>query len=264
MIVDYLRKEQQRLESLYLSIQKDIDKAPQGSLRITHTGGKPRFRHRENSEDRTGTYISRENVQLAKALAQKAYAEKIKKIIAPKLELIEKLIKDYTQSPPEAAYEEQNAIRQQLISPYILPDEEFVAKWLAIPYEPNPKHPESRDQTTANGEQVRSKSEVIIADNLKLLGIPYKYEAPLRLKSGETIYPDFTCLNVKRRKVIYLEHFGRMGDPDYRHNDFFWKLKHYEAAGIIQGKRLIMTFEDEDHHFSFASCKRTIEELLLH
>ncbi|WP_024866498.1 hypothetical protein [Butyrivibrio sp. FCS014] len=263
MILEDLRKEQLRLESLLMSAKKDMEQAPQGSLRITHTDGRVRFRHRENTQDRSGIYIPKDKLSIAKALAQKAYAGKFIKTIAPKLDMISELIKEYEINSSQAVFEAQNEIRQQLTTPYIMSDEEFVQKWLAIPYEPNLKHPENKDQTTANGEKVRSKSEVIIADNLKILGIPYKYEAPLTLPNNITIYPDFTCLNVKRRKVIYYEHFGRMGDPEYRDRDFFWKLRQYESAGIIQGKKLIMTFEDEDHHFDFSSYKNTIEEHLL-
>ena len=69
-------------------------------------------------------------------------------------------------------------------------------------------------------ERVRSKSEVIIADTLARHGVPYRYEYPLKLKSGRdgafrTIHPDFLCLNVRTRAEFYWEHFGLMDDPDY-------------------------------------------------
>jgi hypothetical protein len=37
---------------------------------------------------------------------------------------------------------------------------------------------------TVNGEMVRSKSEVIVANTLRLLDIPYLYEEPLRMADG--------------------------------------------------------------------------------
>lgn len=52
---------------------------------------------------------------------------------------------------------------------------------------------------------MRSKSEVIIADLLNKEGIPYRYEFPLYLKEFNTVYPDFTILNVRKRKEIYWE-----------------------------------------------------------
>ena len=269
MITEYLENERQRLESLMLSANDDIESAPEGSLRITHTDGKVRFRHKVSTKDRSGTYLRKDQLPIAMALAQKAYADQFIKNITPKMDMINSLIREYEDNSPESAYFKENVARQQLIKPYIISDEEYARNWLAQPFEPNPKHPENRTHETANGEKVRSKSEVIIADNLKMLGIPYKYEAPVTLDNTEkgtkaiTVYPDFTCLNIKRRKVIYLEHFGKMDDPDYRHKEFFWKLKNYEAAGLIQGKNLLMTFEDDNHHLNFNNYELAIEELLL-
>ncbi len=48
------------------------------------------------------------------------------------------------------------------------------------------------------------------------MGIPYRYEYPVKLKGGNFKYPDFTLLKVKTKEVIYLEHFGRMHDEGYR------------------------------------------------
>ena len=64
-----------------------------------------------------------------------------------------------------------------------------------------------------NGERVRSKSEVIIADILKNNGIPYRYEYPVLI--NRNIHPDFCCLNVRTRKEYFWEHFGKMDDIEY-------------------------------------------------
>ena len=68
---------------------------------------------------------------------------------------------------------------------------------------------------TKRKERVRSKSELNIANMLDSYGVPYKYECPLKLKDGKVIYPDFTVINVKSRKVIYWEHRGMMDDKNY-------------------------------------------------
>lgn len=263
MIIESLSKERERLYTLLKAAERDVKKAPEGNLRITHGTTYPQFYYRETKSERNGIYISRENMSLAQALAQKAYAEKFERGVRDKLALIDQALESYRKHPLDEIYNNQNPIRQSLINPYIRTDEEIVGNWLAMPYEPNPKYPEGKTQDTSNGEKVRSKSEVIIADNLKMMGIPYKYEAPITIPGIGNIYPDFTCLNVKRRKIVYLEHFGRMGEQDYRTNEFFWKLRKYETVGIIQGKNLIMTFEDEDNTFNFSIYKSTIEHLLL-
>ena len=59
---------------------------------------------------------------------------------------------------------------------------------------------------TSREERVRSKSEIIIADTLSRESIPYRYECPLHIPDVGNIYPDFTVLNVAKRKELYWEH----------------------------------------------------------
>ena len=93
---------------------------------------------------------------------------------------------------------------------------------------------------TLRGEYVASKSEVLLADYLYLLHIPYQYEQSLRL-GRSTYYPDFTLY--VHGAVIYLEHFGLMEDPSYQINQNA-KLAIYRNYGIIEGFNLICTSED--------------------
>lgn len=126
----------------------------------------------------------------------------------------------------------------------------------------NPQSKDNRIFTTAHGEKVRSKSEVIIADTLLRMGIPYIYEKPYYYDGNKSFNPDFTILNVKRRKEIYIEHFGKMGSAGYR-ADFFWKMKTFGQIGIVQGENLVMTFEDEDHPFDIAYYINDIKRMCL-
>ena len=123
-----------------------------------------------------------------------------------------------------------------------LSDDEYVSYWNGIPYEPKYINNDIPTHITAKGEHVRSKSEEIIANTLNRLNIPYKYECPLLFDNGDIRYPDFTILDVKRRKEYYYEHFGMMDDPQY-FVSFVNKIKLYETNGILPGKNLIMTFE---------------------
>jgi ATP-dependent exoDNAse (exonuclease V) alpha subunit len=86
---------------------------------------------------------------------------------------------------------------------------------------------------TRRGELVRSKSEVIIANELYAQGIDYyEYESPLKLPSGETRYPDFTIVDDDTGETFYWEHLGLLHNPDYAAR---WnrKLAAYRAAGIF-------------------------------
>lgn len=81
---------------------------------------------------------------------------------------------------------------------------------------------------TNNGEFVRSKSEVIIADSLANNGISYEYEKELKLGDRKFI-PDFTI--EKDGKVYIWEHLGMMDNKEYKAK---WEDKKsvYSSNGI--------------------------------
>lgn len=83
---------------------------------------------------------------------------------------------------------------------------------------------------TANGELVRSKSEVIVANTLRSLGVEYLYEEELRMSDGSWREPDFTIARVGR-PTIYWEHLGMLDKAGYR-ADWEAKLRWYESHSI--------------------------------
>ena len=113
--------------------------------------------------------------------------------------------------------EQINPDSRALVTTATLTDAQYAAAWLSPKYKGNPFKPDEQVLYTSNGERVRSKSEVLIADTLKRLGVPYRYEFPLALKSGGraatsrdlnnprrattiTVHPDFLCLNLRTRQ----------------------------------------------------------------
>ena len=140
------------------------------------------------------------------------------------------------------------------------PDEEYIAAWLHHPYTGKPFEINAPEYYTASGTRVRSKSEVIIADALARTNIPYRYEHPTTIKGWGTLYPDFTCLDIRTREEVIWEHFGLMGDPDYTENAV-QKLAHYAASGYILGKNLIATFESTSTPLSIKQVQSYIDAL---
>lgn len=262
MILDELLSERAHLLRLAENAKNDIVSAPSGRLRIAHAKTTPNYYHRKDKGDRIGSYIKDCDRDIARALAQKEYAAEILKAAEQRIASVDKLIDDYRENRFSQISESYNPARRKLIMPYVLNDDEYVKKWLETPYISNPSYPENLIFETANGIMVRSKSEQIIAENLMRLGIPYKYEAPIYYGQGKAVYPDFTLLNVKQRKIFYYEHFGRMGEEKYL-NDFFRKQKIYISIGVYTGKNLICTFEDQKHPFDFSSHRKMFEEMLL-
>ncbi|MDO4492163.1 MAG: hypothetical protein Q4B85_13970, partial [Lachnospiraceae bacterium] len=147
---------------------------------------------------------------------------------------LEKTIQNTYESYPESS--------KAYIQPINVSDDSFTQMWMQIPYERKMISEEYTTFLTNNGERVRSKSELTIANALYKRKIPYKYECPLRLDKYSVIYPDFTILNSRTRKVIYWEHRGMMDDRDYARHAVK-RMKDYQSAGICIGKDLIITEE---------------------
>ena len=115
---------------------------------------------------------------------------------------------------------------------------------------------------TEKGEQVRSKSEKIIADKLFMKGIPYVYEQPLYLKGYGYVMPDFKILNVKKRKEFYLEHFGMMDVEEYVRKALR-KIETFEKNDIYPGEKLLMTFETSDSPINIKLLDEMVNRYLI-
>lgn len=112
--------------------------------------------------------------------------------------------------------------------------------------EPASDHPyaEHLIHRTRNGKLVRSKSELVIANMLEDMGIPYSYEYALRgeIEPGRR-YPDFTFATPAGTAIIW-EHLGMLTHPGYARG---WEEKRrwYEKNGFIEGQSLFTTRDDD-------------------
>ena len=237
------QKLHQRAELLTNIINKAnqlIANPPKGRLRIYSSHGSPQYRICMLKTDKRGKYIKKKSINRVKSIAQRDYIQKIKKSAESELIAINKLIDKRTDTI-ETLYDRQITARKDLTSPIVMSDEEYARRWQDTDYYHKPNTPSDK-YISMKGEKMRSKSEVIIANILYLLGIPYHYEYPLELINGRIIYVDFLILDVKNRKEIWYEHFGMMGDMAYadpntdRFNDIV-------AAGLLPGDNFIATFE---------------------
>jgi hypothetical protein len=106
----------------------------------------------------------------------------------------------------------------------------------------NPYHPEQRQSETKSGQLVRSKSEMLWHDILDEEGFIFRYDSELHLKNGRVIYADFIILHLKERRLIIIEHFGRMHETDYAIKNML-RLQDYADSGYILGRDLFFTLE---------------------
>jgi hypothetical protein len=95
-----------------------------------------------------------------------------------------------------------------------------------------------------NGDMLRSKSELVIANHLFDVGIQYQYERPLEgtVAPGK-LRPDFS-FQTDAGEIIIWEHLGMLSLDDYRRG-WEWKKAWYENNGFTLGTNLFITEDDE-------------------
>ena len=290
-----IQKRLLQLQATLRKIRETQKGMPQGHLRVAQKGNKrPWFYHYTSPDDLTGKYIRKKDIEFAKALAQKGYNNTLLEQLQKETTALQEYL---TQSQNGRAipklYESLCPARQTLITPATLTDEQYIAQWKNVIWQGRPITPDTPTYDTANGEQVRSKSEVIIADALRRHGIPYRYEYPIELlkKSPSTelrdhnndlrnhnndlrdhnnalsnhntitLHPDFLCLNIHTRQEIIWEHFGLMDDPEYAKNAAA-KLRLYAENNIFPGHGLILTMETQTEPLSTRVMEKLITEIL--
>ena len=96
----------------------------------------------------------------------------------------------------------------------------------------------NRKLVTLRGEEVRSKSELLIANILYLENIMYFYESSFRL-GGETVVPDFV-IPLKDGNYDIWEHLGLLEQEQYQKR-WAWKKNLYTKNNYVENLNLIIT-----------------------
>lgn len=231
-----------KIEICLEDLEQRIQMAPEGSLRVSFSNKNRQFYQRMDLNDPRGKYLTKEENSTAQQLARKAFYLKLQKALKKQLSVLNNLLDYYNPSIIYNIYEGLSEDRKQLINPVVMSDGDYAELWLSQKYTGKNFRDGAPEYYTNAGERVRSKSEIIIADKFSKHGIPYRYEYPIITSNGILLYPDFYCLNIKKRKVIIWEHFGMMDEPDYAENAVE-KLDLYFDEGFIIGDNLIVTFE---------------------
>ena len=249
------------LESLVTDKSEAVFSAPEGRLRFMRDGQKVRYYHRKDLRNPTGIYIKNKDISLAAALAQKDYDERLIKSAKKELYHIDQLINYLSGDTVNNIYAKLDLPRRQLITPIAPSDDEFLASWNAVTWQPKPFSKTAAEYYTGKGERVRSKSEILIADTLSRYDIPYRYEYPLNV-GGTVLYPDFTVLNVRKRIEYIWEHFGIMGQKEYAAGAVS-RIEFLEFNGFFPGENLILTMETENTPLNTKLIANLIEKYLL-
>ena len=250
------------LEKFQIRLRTELQKAPEGMLRVISKRNSFYYYRRQNMKDKVGKYISKKDLPLIKALAQKEYDIKALRQTSRNIHHLNSILSDLRNYDPCYLMNLVQSLpdsRKSLIDPLFQTDEEYLKEWQSAEYMGKSFSEDAPEYYTAKGERVRSKSEILIADRLSQMGIPYRYEYPLYLKGYGTIYPDFLLLNLMLRKEVILEHFGLVDQPEYA-NNMARKIESYEKNGYYLGENLLITMETSASPLNM----RTFEKLIQH
>lgn len=243
-------------------MEKILANAPEGHLKIERRGDKYYYALRQSLQKGRATSYIRKDSRLLRQLSNKRLAESTLPLMKQNLSAAESFLqihsgqeaRDIAESfPPELQLLNFNLIQTSTAIDKI---------WSETSYPTNPYRQDDLILKTKKGCFVRSKSEMIISDLLFARGILYRNECRLDLNDGKApIYPDFTILHPKTKKIIYWEHFGLMDNLDYS-KDACRKMNRYMNAGILPGENLIFTFETSDTPLNSAAADRIIDYYL--
>lgn len=250
-LIEYNEKQKQLLNTLE---SNNLDKR----LNIKKLDNK--FYYSILDKSISNNYISTDDIDLIKEIGKNNYEIKLHKILLKRIEIVNKFIKKLKRLDLSEVYNNLHPGRKAIVNPIEASYEVMLDKWI------NQKYifldfPIKPDLESKNGEFMRSKSELILADLFHDYNLKYKYEKKLVLRNNITYYPDFTFLG-KDLTEIYWEHFGKMNDLEYI-NQFIYKIKNYEKNNIKLWDNLIVTFESEEIPFNRNYARYLIEKYLL-
>ena len=115
--------------------------------------------------------------------------------------------------------------------------------------------PDIKKEHVFDGHRFRSKSEMMIAQLLKSLGMEYKYDVVVSF-DNEVFYIDFAIYCHETGRFFFLEHFGDMGSERYRQRTFH-KITVYTEHGLVEGLDILYTYEnnEDDFNLNVYECK---------
>ena len=260
-----IKNEIEILESQLRDVSSELAKiqplVPEGAgLRVIRRGEGYQYFMRYHGSKPSGDYIQKKNKKTAQVLAQIEYDRKVIKNLELWITGLKHLCL-FPDTPFDHAFDQMVSGKKELIQPHRLSDETYIHEWKSIDYTRLEFGEKAPEYYTRQGLRVRSKSEVIIADILDDMSIPFLYEKPLQIGSA-TIHPDFTLLNIRERRELYWEHFGMMDDPEYAEKAVR-KLFCYQQNGYYQGERLIITAETKSTPLDTRHVRNLIEAYLL-
>ncbi len=191
------------------------------------------------------------------------YIKKLRKTLEEDKNLLMKIAGKYKNYDPDSIDEAIGAVYRDTTglvnkNPGMMTDEE----WQELPYESNLDYSFGNNPNIAyDGQEVRSKSEIILYNLIKMLGIPRHYEedASLVNEAGQKVYKNIDFkLRDKHTKLVALEHLGKLTDQRYFENAMH-KLRLYIINGYVLNDTLLLTADNAEGKLDSFSIVRMLK-----
>ena len=243
---------------------------PEGFLRFRKKCETPYyFRVLNCNRNRTEVAIPSQTAQgknLLQDLLEKHIIKHSHSQLQKNIKTIRTMLSKLTVYDPESLIGKLGGAECGLVIPdhLFLPGQLNVGKWIEDTktgrFQTNPAYPEELKYQTPQGHRVRSKSEVFWDDALLDINAVYRYENALILKNGKVVYPDFTVLLPEEKRLVIIEHFGRMDDPQYAMRNMR-KLQEYAENGFIPGRDVFFTMETKAQPLTSTQIKAVLRKI---
>ena len=254
LIEELLRKDERALAAA----KKRLTRCEEGMIHIKRRNGSAAF-YRELPKDEVGKrnekHISKQDKRLITSLCSKRYCQRLIPVLEKETHLLKTFLNNYD---PQLKFQVLTDLPNEIanyVVPLVKTNEQLLQEWENEPFASNPYPLDHDSYLSKKGEKVRSRLELISANMLYDLHIPYRYECELYLDDGSVSYPDFTLKHPQTFETYWLELFGMMDDPDYA-AAAFQKIARYARSHVFP--HMILVF---DHHAAPFRTE-TLEELL--
>ena len=248
---------------------KALDEAdfdlPEGYLRgrITKKGMVYHLKAKNSNGSYTSRKLGDENNPEVIKYKQMRFNKQLRKILEDNKKLLLGIAGRYSSYEPDDVdnaldmiYRDSTGLVNK--NPGMMSDEE----WQAMPYESNIDYSFGNNPNIAyDGQEVRSKSEIILYNLVGMLGIPRHYEEDIGLlnEAGQKVYKNADLhLRDKHMKKVALEHLGRVTDTRYVENAVH-KIRLYVMNGYVLNDTLLLTADNAEGKLDSYSVVRMLK-----
>lgn len=253
MFYDKMLKEKQRLTNLIEENRKKIQRLPEGTFYLLESGKWVKWY--QKTEGNAPQYIPKKDQEYAARLAYKRFLETQNEDLEQELAAVNVFLEKFPTANKSQALLEKKGY-QDLICKFFKPLNQELREWENGHFTQNPYRPEGKIHHVRPGLSVRSKSEALIATQLHIHGIPFRYECALQIE-GRNYYPDFTIRHPETGEFFYWEHLGLLDNVTYTERAA-QKMQIYAKANIYINKNLLLTSEGAGQPLTIHEIEKAI------